>query len=652
MLSSDEDGLSPLMSTRPGKKNETTYKTPIPVTKKDFNSKLSLKKKEKQKENLDPLKTPGPESRKVTASFIFSSCKKKKQVEENVLLPGHTILVEDSSDEEFVNDDPFESCITHQNSEVINDSLVEYSLIRKWLQNAEDSISSDDEIISGPSNSLLDVLDDKKWQGKNSTSLKVISSKSHSKSVENTIILSSDDDESPALKRNFSLKSESSRMFLEHEIVKESSLSEDSFDSSFALRSLSERLVMKNVISDSEDDDSSRNSRQPAKVSDSEEEDSLRVIKPPTKGRKLISDSSSEDEDPSKHRRMPTTGPTKWAYLISDSSSEEDDPLNHQRKTTTQLYNTVFTQQVAKPQEDSDLEDIFVNLAINEVPVVKPKKIAQPRQLKKKQQASEIDRKPFETRRCSFLSSLSVNMPDDRRHPEAMPYIKTFRKYRDELTQRLFVLFNEKVFQNRLPRDFPITWNNRLTRTAGYCRHFTRRGPNSTIFESKIELSVKVVTTPCRLRDTLIHELCHASTWMIDNCRGGHGPVWRKWANLALHVFPELPPISRCHNYEISYKFYYNCSICSFSTGRHSKSVDTSTHVCPMCKGKLQLSSAGKTKEAVPSSTTKTPRTPNVFALFVKEHYSKIKSSRAQVTHAEVMKLLSAKFAESKKQNL
>jgi len=45
-------------------------------------------------------------------------------------------------------------------------------------------------------------------------------------------------------------------------------------------------------------------------------------------------------------------------------------------------------------------------------------------------------------------------------------------------------------------------------------------------------LSVKVLDSPCRLRDTLIHELCHAATWMIDQCRGGnklgeHAPTYK-----------------------------------------------------------------------------------------------------------------------------
>lgn len=164
---------------------------------------------------------------------------------------------------------------------------------------------------------------------------------------------------------------------------------------------------------------------------------------------------------------------------------------------------------------------MFVSLTVTETPVSKPKKTSKPR---RKMIAAYSDDNLNHTKgpmRSSFLSSLSVNHPAESRHPEAPPFIRSFKKTRDELTRRLFELFNETVFDNQLQRDFSITWNNRLTRTAGYCRHFTRRENGAMFFESRVELSVKVVDTPCRLRDTLVHELCHAATWTIDNCRGG-----------------------------------------------------------------------------------------------------------------------------------
>lgn len=32
-----------------------------------------------------------------------------------------------------------------------------------------------------------------------------------------------------------------------------------------------------------------------------------------------------------------------------------------------------------------------------------------------------------------------------------------------------------------------------------------------------------------RLRDTLIHELCHAAAWLINGVHDGHGRYWKYW---------------------------------------------------------------------------------------------------------------------------
>jgi hypothetical protein len=40
-----------------------------------------------------------------------------------------------------------------------------------------------------------------------------------------------------------------------------------------------------------------------------------------------------------------------------------------------------------------------------------------------------------------------------------------------------------------------------------------------------------------RIRSTLVHEMCHAATWLVDGVRnGGHGPVWTAW--LVLYFEP------------------------------------------------------------------------------------------------------------------
>lgn len=67
---------------------------------------------------------------------------------------------------------------------------------------------------------------------------------------------------------------------------------------------------------------------------------------------------------------------------------------------------------------------------------------------------------------------------------------------------------------------------------------------------------------PDRLRDTLVHEMCHAATWLINSVRDGHGPFWKLYARKATLAHPELPMVTRCHSYDINYKYQYQCSRC------------------------------------------------------------------------------------------
>lgn len=253
---------------------------------------------------------------------------------------------------------------------------------------------------------------------------------------------------------------------------------------------------------------------------------------------KKLLDSSSSDSD----CFSPIARPYKKTVHVLCSSS--DDEVSSPPKCGPQSFKGRESKSTTKrdsipktiPESESELEDVFVSLTINEAPIVKPKKFIKPRQKKKTQNPAAFVQLDSRSQR-SFLASLSSDVPQECRHPDAIPFLKNFRKHRDELTNRLFLMFNDEIFNNFFEPNFSITWNARLTRTAGYCRHFTRRENGAITFESRIELSVKVVDTPCRLRDTLVHELCHAATWVIDNCRGGNIQelfVWSISAHLVI----------------------------------------------------------------------------------------------------------------------
>ena len=124
-------------------------------------------------------------------------------------------------------------------------------------------------------------------------------------------------------------------------------------------------------------------------------------------------------------------------------------------------------------------------------------------------------------------------------------------RYRERERDTNLIRYRERerdiFFANKqLPVDMKIIWNKKLRTTAGYCCYLGALGDRN----ARIELSTKVVDSygrydqtnensaddieffpiTDRIRDTLVHEMCHAATWIIDGIKGGgHGREWRDW---------------------------------------------------------------------------------------------------------------------------
>ncbi|XP_063731984.1 germ cell nuclear acidic protein [Eleginops maclovinus] len=213
-------------------------------------------------------------------------------------------------------------------------------------------------------------------------------------------------------------------------------------------------------------------------------------------------------------------------------------------------------------------------------------------------------------------------------------YGRNFKQNKEELTSRLYLLYNSSVFDSKLPGNMSVTWNKKLRKTAGYCITGQERGGGNRY--ARIELSDKVCDSADRLRDTLIHEMCHAATWLINGVRDGHGNFWKLYARKSTLAHPELPMVTRCHSYDIKYKFQYQCTRCQNLIGRHSKSLDTQKFACALCSGQLVLLMPAK------------QRAPTPFANFVKENYGTVRQDMKGQSHAEVMRKLSVDFASTK----
>ncbi|NWU60257.1 ACRC protein, partial [Pterocles burchelli] len=96
-------------------------------------------------------------------------------------------------------------------------------------------------------------------------------------------------------------------------------------------------------------------------------------------------------------------------------------------------------------------------------------------------QSAETDKRLCSVPGC-FLQDLS--------NP-ASPYVKYFKKNKEELAQKLYSLYNSTIFEQKLPDKMVISWNKKMRKTAGYCVTGQTHGPEAKRY-ARIELSEKV----------------------------------------------------------------------------------------------------------------------------------------------------------------
>ncbi|KAM9180335.1 germ cell nuclear acidic protein, partial [Dugong dugon] len=218
---------------------------------------------------------------------------------------------------------------------------------------------------------------------------------------------------------------------------------------------------------------------------------------------------------------------------------------------------------------------------------------------------------------------------------------KNFKQNKDELVQKIYNLFNSSVFDKKLPEKIEIGWNKKMLRTAGLCTTGETKHPKKERY-AKIEIAVKVCDSADRLRDTLIHEICHAASWLLDGVRDSHGDTWKYYANKSNMVHPELPRVTRCHNYKINYRIHYECTQCKSRVGRYTRSLNTKRFICARCSGSLVVLPLTR-KDGTPIEPHVRP-----FAKYVQENYRVVKQEMAGKGHGDVMKKLSKDYIASK----
>jgi len=240
--------------------------------------------------------------------------------------------------------------------------------------------------------------------------------------------------------------------------------------------------------------------------------------------------------------------------------------------------------------------------------------------------------------------------PDQRNHRSIK---MDFRRNRDALGAAALAEFNDAAFDGKLS-SVTLEWSNLLRTTAGRTHAKLLPGNRGTIRVAKIELSTKVITNKSRLRATLLHEMCHAATWIIDeNLKPPHGDVFKKWAALAMANVPDVE-VTTTHDYEIEYRYAWSCQTpgCGAVIQRQSRSVCVNKHICARCKGRLVEVHVPKNGEANCGNPgplkQRRKAAPSKYNLFVRENSATVRrrleaENRGEnpgrtVTQQEVMK--------------
>lgn len=279
---------------------------------------------------------------------------------------------------------------------------------------------------------------------------------------------------------------------------------------------------------------------------------------------------------------------------FQDIEEEFMDFLMKTKENLSRLSQNSDTQENSADEEESAFLKFIADLK-KDLPTVCEKKKNSTVSFTTRNASPVIKQRPFSTSnervrskqvektRCKSMSNdASFNLNKMESDAE-----KDFKRNRVLSTNKLYHYFNRKIFNNRLPEDMSIKWSDNLRTTAGFTH--CRRNKETNEYFCSIELATKVLTSFDRFRDTLLHEMCHAAVWLVNKQKCQHGPLWQTWASRCNLILPQINVPTRCHNYEISYRFLYKCRKCNWKVGRHSKCPRLLESNCPNCGGPTYL---------------------------------------------------------------
>lgn len=143
--------------------------------------------------------------------------------------------------------------------------------------------------------------------------------------------------------------------------------------------------------------------------------------------------------------------------------------------------------------------------------------------------------------------------------------------------------------------------------------------------------------------NTTAHEFCHLAVWAVDNSKTDHhGPLFKRWGALVGRKFSDLGiTVTRCHSYEIEYKYHLSCQTehCSYVWKQQSKPKDVGRMRCPRCRLGVLL----QTKPVL-----RDPKPLTEYQTFTKQHMARIKRENPGSPLKEVMRMVGREWEAHK----
>ena len=163
---------------------------------------------------------------------------------------------------------------------------------------------------------------------------------------------------------------------------------------------------------------------------------------------------------------------------------------------------------------------------------------------------------------------------------------------RYDLAWKIFEVFNFSVCEHKLDHSkMEIYFNDQLFDEVGFHLEYIddvypyRR-------TSVIYLSIRCLDNPERLRDTLLHELCHATVWQIDEIyeEDDHGPQFKWWIQHLGHNHPyiDMRQVEEEADFQGN-EYLYQCIKCGYDIGENKPLARECHKSCMRCGGRFSL---------------------------------------------------------------